>query len=154
MKVVADTSPLIFFSKLGYLYYLRIVFETVYIPKAVFEEVTARKDEVLNSIKAMIEESFVVVEEAEPALALTNLHSGEVEAITLAKRLNCWVILDDSKARRIAKREGLRVIGTAGLLKVIIKRGLIKEEAEVLFERLARYGFRMRRRVFLNILEN
>jgi predicted nucleic acid-binding protein len=57
-------------------------------------------------------------------------------------------------AREIAKREGLDVIGTVGLLLVLLKSGLITETAETLFEKLNTYGFRMRKAVFLAILRN
>jgi predicted nucleic acid-binding protein len=88
----------------------------------------------------------------EPLLRLTTLHTGEMEAIALAKRLDCGIILDDAKAREIANREGLKVIGTAGLLNVMMKRGQIKETPETLFEKLQSYKFQMRKEVFLDIL--
>lgn len=154
MKAVVDTSPLIFLSKLGYLYFLRMIFQEVFMPKAVFRELSAKRDDVYHGIETLIEESFVLVEEVEPEPALTNLHTGEAAALTLAKRLNCWIVLDDSKARGIAMRDGLRVIGTVGLLKVMIRKGLIEEKPEALFEKLVAYGFRMKKGVFLAILRD
>lgn len=154
MKAVVNTSPLVFLSKLSYLHLLRTIFQEVLVPMAVFEELSAKKDEVYRGIERLIEESFMVVEEMEPTMTLTNLHTGEAEAITLAKRLNYWVVLDDSKARGIAKREGLRVIGTVGLLKVMVRKGLIKEKPEDLFGKLAVHGFRMKREVFFGFLKD
>ena len=153
MKAVFNTSPLVFLSKLGYLQPLRTIFQDVLVPKAVFKEVAVKKDEVYRDVEMLIGESFIVMEEIEPAVALSDIHTGEAEAITLAKRLNCWIALDDSKARWIAMREGLRVIGTAGLLKVMIRRGLVEEKPEDLFMKLALHGFRMKKEVFLEILK-
>jgi predicted nucleic acid-binding protein len=52
----------------------------------------------------------------------TGLHRGEAEAITLAKNIDCWVVLDDLKARKIARREGVKIIGTLGILKLLRER--------------------------------
>lgn len=154
MDAVSDTSPLVFLSKLGDLHHLKALFHQIYVPTAVYNEVSAKKDDAYREFETLIEESYIAVEEAEPLPRLTTLHTGEMEAIALAKRLECWIILDDSKAREIAKREGLNVIGTVGLLIVMIKSGLITETAETLFEKLSTYGFRMRKEVFLKILRN
>jgi predicted nucleic acid-binding protein len=154
VKAVVNTSPLVFISKLGYLALLKTIFQSIHVPMAVFRELSAKKDEVYQDTEMLIEESFMVVEEVEPTMTLTNLHTGEAEAITLAKRLNYWVVLDDSKARGIAMKEGLRVIGTVGLLKVMLRKGLIEEKPEDLFGKLAVHGFRMKREVFFGILKD
>lgn len=154
MKAVFNTSPLVFLSKLGYLHHLRTIFQNVLVPKAVFRELAVKKNDVYRDVEMLIGESFIVIEEVKDVVivTLTTLHTGEAEAITLAKRVNCWVALDDSKARRIAMKEGLRVIGTAGLLKVMMKEGLIEEKPEDLFRKLALHRFRMKKEVFLEIL--
>lgn len=154
MKAVFNTSPLVFLSKLGYLPLLRAIFQNVLVPKAVFRELAVKKDDVYRDVETLIGESFIVIEEVKDVvtLTLTNLHTGEAEAITLAKRLNCWVALDDSKARGIAMREGLEVIGTLGLLKVMMRNGLVEEKPEDLFLKLTLHRFRMKKEVFLAIL--
>ena len=107
MKAVFNTSPLVFLSKLGYLHPLRTIFQNVLVPKAVFRELAVKKDDVYRDVEMLIGESFIVIEEVKDVVivTLTTLHTGEAEAITLAKRVNCWVALDDSKARRIAMKE-------------------------------------------------
>jgi predicted nucleic acid-binding protein len=42
--------------------------------------------------------------------------SGEAEAITLAQERGCRIILDDRKARMVARQLGVPVTGTVGLL--------------------------------------
>jgi predicted nucleic acid-binding protein len=154
VKAVSNTSPLVFLSKLGYLHHLKALFHQIYVPPAVYREVLAKKDDAYREFEMLVEDSYIAVEEAEPLLRLTALHTGEMEAIALATRLKCWFILDDSKARKIARREGLNVIGTVGLLRVMMKSGLITETAETVFEKLMTYGFRMRKEAFLEILRD
>ena len=62
---------------------------------------------------------------------LEYLHRGEAEGIALAAELQGAVIaLDDKKARRAARRLGLRAIGTLGILILAKKKGLISDLRE------------------------
>ena len=55
----------------------------------------------------------------------TQLDEGEAQVIALAMELDdVFVILDDKKARRIARQIGLRVIGTLGILLLLNEREL------------------------------
>jgi predicted nucleic acid-binding protein len=152
VKVVSNTSPLVFLSKLGYLHLLKTIYQKVLVPKAVFTELEVKKDTVYHDVETLIGKSFIEVDEVKVMLIATLTHTGEAAVITLAKKLNCWVALDDSKARGIAMREGLRVIGTVGLLKVMLIEGLIEERPEELFRQLALHRFRMKKEVFLRII--
>ena len=68
---------------------------------------------------------------------------GESEAIALAMELDDVVlVLDDKKARRIAKQLDLKVIGTVGLLLRAKKRGIVAEIKPVL-DALQNAGFRI-----------
>jgi predicted nucleic acid-binding protein len=52
------------------------------------------------------------------------LGAGELSAILLAKQSRAdAVLLDDHKARQLAKKEGLPVLGTVGLLEAFYLRG-------------------------------
>jgi len=53
-----------------------------------------------------------------------------------------WVVLDDKKARRVARQMGLRVTGALGVLIRAKTAGLLPEVKPVLDE-LHRLGFRM-----------
>lgn len=154
MNLVLDTSPLIFITKLGYLDSLRQIFE-LHIPKAVLDELTVKKDDVHKEITKLVESSFIIVDEIKTEKVLESvLHPGEAEAIGLAKKMDCWVALDDSKARKIAEKEEVSVIGTAGLLKVMAKMGIIDENPEEIFEKLSNLKFRMKKEQFLDIFRN
>ena len=56
------------------------------------------------------------------------LKSGEAETIVQADELNVdGVLIDDLKARKIAKLRGLKVIGTIGILVDAKEKGVISE---------------------------
>ena len=63
---------------------------------------------------------------------LEYIHRGEAETIALAVEVyDSIVILDDKRARSIARRLGLKVIGTVGVLILAKKQGLIDVKAEI-----------------------
>jgi len=55
-----------------------------------------------------------------------NLGQGEAEVIALASQSGLKVIMDDSKARRVAENMGLKMTGTIGVLIKAEKLGLIE----------------------------
>jgi predicted nucleic acid-binding protein len=74
--------------------------------------------------------SWIVVErlkrEPHAATLSPSLGQGEREVISLAIEIGGGrVIVDDQSARRVAKRIGLHVIGTAGILIAAKRRGII-----------------------------
>ena len=58
------------------------------------------------------------------ALRLT-VDAGEAEAIALASEKSCLLISDDKQARSVAKRLGVAVIGTVGVLVRAKQNGVI-----------------------------
>ena len=69
--------------------------------------------------------------------------SGEAEAIQLATEQNATLLLiDDRKGRKTAKKRGIHIIGTGGVLIVAKKAGLLAEVSPVLKE-LASIGYRL-----------
>lgn len=110
---VADTGVLLELDRLGYLEVLQHFFTKALIPPAVLLE--------LQSIVAPDWFDIVRPQLATVAsiVAETKLGSGETEAIAIALEQQCWVLLDDRKARRYAKAKGITSIGTLGLLVAI-----------------------------------
>lgn len=69
-----------------------------------------------------------------------NLDLGESQAILLARELEAdSLITDDAVARTVAKRHGLRVVGTIGILTGARDRGLIPPALPLVLE-LRRVG--------------
>lgn len=129
MKVVVDSSVLISLSAIKQLELLRMRFSEVMIPQAVQEEVVIEgkgqpgSQEVQSSnwirVLEVKDRSFVRLLEVE-------LDRGESEAIALACELNAdFVLLDEKNARSRAKRVGLRILGTIGILIWAKKTGHI-----------------------------
>jgi predicted nucleic acid-binding protein len=124
MKVVSNTSPIIFLSKIEALDLLPQCFDQVMIPPSVSNELgDLLLPEYIQYTKiSLAGEHFV-----QGALEMTrSLHVGELEAIVLAQETHAdYVILDDKLARRKAQLMGLNVIGTIGVLLLAHQQKLI-----------------------------
>lgn len=68
-----------------------------------------------------------------PELAdITSLHAGEIAALNLARHLGCPVLMDDALGRKVAVRQGVAVIGSAGILLAAKERGLVDQISPIL----------------------
>ena len=124
MKIVLNTSPVIFLSKIESLGFLVDCVEEVNIPKAVVDELCEYKLPSFIQVRRLS-----ITGSAYVSGALGRLHQGELEAIVLAQEIAAdYVVLDDLLARRKAQRLGLSVIGTLGLLLLLEKRSVLSAE--------------------------
>jgi predicted nucleic acid-binding protein len=80
------------------------------------------------------------------------LGAGEAEAIALAAQRKCRVILDDHRARSVATRIGVEMIGTVGILLQAKRAGLVSEVGPLL-DSLNQVGFRVDTRLRQKALE-
>lgn len=129
MKVVVNASPIIFLSKLNALDLLVDLFPEVLIPRSVVKEVgdisIPEKAQVMDV--SLPGRKFVMG-------ALGRLHEGELEVIVLALERNAdLVLLDDLAARRKAKRMGLQVMGTIGLILSAFRNQKVTREQSLEF---------------------
>jgi len=121
MKVVTNTSPLIFLSKLDALELLTECFSSITTPNAVINELKGLDLPEFITRKSISEFGSNYVKGA-----LGNLHLGELEAMVLAQESNAdFVLLDDRAARNKASNLGLNVMGTVGVLKLANSKGLL-----------------------------
>ncbi len=145
MKVVVDTSALIALSNINRLDLLRRLFTDVLVSRAVAEEYGEPLPgwvRVLNTKNRQLVQAL-----------LGYVHRGEAETISLAIEVKAnIVILDDKKARNIARKLGLKVIGTIGILILAIKQNLI-DNIEVEINRLLRTSFYLSQEVITKSLE-
>lgn len=143
MKVVVNTGPLVFLSKINRLAFLQS-FGKIIIPKTVLSEIKFKKDDVSVRVSEATGDWLTIKAAKDNNLlkVLTNeLDGGEAEVICLAlEEKAAWVVLDDQDARRYAHRYGLNVIGTLGLIAWAKKKGMIKNFKNEL-ERLQKAGF-------------
>lgn len=71
-----------------------------------------------------------------------SVDAGEASAIALAVEKSCRIILDDRKARIVARKMGLEITGTVGLLIKAKEKELIELIAPVL-DALEKNGFHL-----------
>jgi len=126
--IIADSSPLISLAIIDMLELLEYYFDKVYVPFAVYKEVSVFEKPFSEKLKHYLEQKVLTVENIHMVSVINErIDLGEAEAITLAfEKKADLIILDDSKARKTAKRNGLTVIGTLGLLLEAKKEGKIE----------------------------
>lgn len=121
LVAVSDAGPLIHLAQIGNLQLLDI-FSSVHIPDAVWmETVTAGRVDgteltaVANIRRHAIDDAALrrFVQEFGPF----SLHQGETEALLLCRRLDSPLLLaDDLAAREAAWRQGVRPVGSLGIV--------------------------------------
>ena len=133
-QTVTDSTCLIALERIGQLDLLREAFVALLAPPAVQVEFGVFVDWLV--VKPVSDMGVVAALE-------TQLDEGEAEVIALAMELgDVSAILDDKKARRLAKQMGLQVIGTLGILLRAKRKGMITE-VKLSLNALRRVGFYM-----------
>lgn len=142
MVVVADTSPLVYLSRVGALGLLHTLFGEVVVPRAVWTEVVEQRTAAPGLDALRIANWLRVVDQELPVLDL-GLDAGETAAILLAESLQADLLLIDERlGRRVAESRGLIVRGTLGVLVQARRTGALPALRPVL-ERLVADGFRI-----------
>ena len=127
-KVVVNSTPLIILCKIGRLDILQKLYHEIFIPTAVYREVTVVEDSACIQIKNALEWVHVesIREYTDKKMYKAKLHDGEVEVMILAQEQKAdLVIIDDNAAKKTAKSIGLTVTGTLGVLKKAKRQGII-----------------------------
>jgi predicted nucleic acid-binding protein len=146
--VIADSSALIALQRVGRLELLHGLFGEVVVPGAVAREVERGGLALPSWLKV-----HGLRGDAPSELYSRNLGGGEREVIALALELGTRrVVLDDLAARRAAREQALEVVGTAALLYLAKRRGLLNAVRPTLDHLLAE-GFRLSPTVYAAILE-
>jgi predicted nucleic acid-binding protein len=144
MKAVANTTPLRYLIAIQQEHLLEQIFEKVFIPGAVQEELTdTRTPETVRryvlSLPAWLE--VRTVQETQTTTFPVTLHRGERQAILLAEALRADVLLiDEQVGRTIALGRSLPFSGTLGVLERADTMGLVSDFPQVL-QRLKASGF-------------
>ena len=140
MIVVSDATALIILADLDRLHYLSNIFEKVWVPAAVYEELTHKE--------AVVLPQAFVLKEAQPDSDLQILSKmldlGESEAIVLARKHSVPLIIDEKKGRKIALNMGVAILGLLGIVRLNIKKDFIsKAEAEDFLKQARKNGYRI-----------
>lgn len=130
--VVANAGPLMALAKLNLLHLLKQLYGQVHFPRSVYEEV------VIEGIRRGFEDAhtlqlFLSQEDWKPTevkdvpddLASLHLDRGERESLALALALQGLLLIDEERGREEARRRGVTVRGTLGVLIQAYHSGLI-----------------------------
>ena len=150
MKVVSNSSPLIALAKIEMLN----VLNEVVIPKAFFDEITKPEKEYVKELYVWGKDKVIGVKNRKAVEYLEMIiDKGKAETVVLAEELSAdAVLIDDLKARKIAKFRGLNVIGTVGILLSAKDIGLISE-IKPLLEALMKKKIRISKGLYGHALE-
>jgi predicted nucleic acid-binding protein len=135
--LVADSSALIALAVCDSLNLLDILFKEVKVPRAVFVEVTKKSKREADKLKEYLKDKIMEIS-ADQNLIIKegSIEMGELEAMTLYKKLNAdWLLVDDRRARKIAELNQIKIIGSLGVLLLSKKIGYItnlKSKIEIL----------------------
>lgn len=142
-EVVCNTSVLQYLHQLGQIELLRQLYGTVTVPEAVALEIAAGKAQGVD-LPDLASLPWVSVQSALPsAVAPGDLGAGELAVLSLAAaRPGVVVALDDSLARRYARRALIRFTGTCGILLRGKERSLVPA-IKPLLDQLVRLGFHL-----------
>jgi hypothetical protein len=123
--VVPDAGPLIYLAGAGTLDLLARLYDRVVVPRAVYDEIVVSGAGLMGSAEVS-GATWIEVEDVmpDPVLART-LDRGEAAAIPLAQRLGATLLCDDASGRAEARRRGVPVIGTLGVLCLAKERGFL-----------------------------
>jgi len=147
--VVADTSPLNYLIQIECQELLPAMFERILVPAAVVNELDHPGAPAV--VRAFLRQmpQWIAVRQVRltPDPTLASLDPGEREAIQLAREEHADLLLMDEKmGMRLARRQGLAVIGTLGILVRAAQYGLVNIDAAL--ARLRATDFRCTPEVF------
>lgn len=157
LAVVADSSPLIYCTRLGVFSLLRRLHNSVLDPPAVWDEVTVggvgREEE--RNVRQAASEGWIRVQAPTVVIpevvSRTDLGRGEIEAILLASQVQAILLTDDADARQAAEKFSIAVTGTVGLL-VRLKSGDHVKAVKPPLDNLRLTNFRMSESLYRNAL--
>jgi predicted nucleic acid-binding protein len=161
VKIVFNSSPLIFLSRLGFLeIFLNSDTADFFLPEIVQEEIRAKTDEACQQVIHFISINKITIKSINLGSLANSLNQrlgrGESEAIALAIELSSdYIILDDFAARKEARRLGLNVKGTLAIIKKLQADQKIEiASLEQLYQELVAINFRVKKELFDSIFQD
>jgi predicted nucleic acid-binding protein len=152
--IVADTTPLNYLVLIQAAEILPNLYGMVLMPPAVRAELAhAHTPEAVRAWISQRPQWLEVASLKHPVdSALQHLDAGEREAISLASELETGLLLmDERDGVSLARRRGLKVVGTLASLDLAALRGLI--DLRTMFDRLLETTFRSPHRLMASMLE-
>ncbi len=140
--VIADTGPINYLVLVGHVDVLPRLFERIILPTEVQAELSDRDAPLQVQAWMARHPSWIEVVNAPVVARQIGIHRGEAAAIALAGSIRADLLLmDDRKGVNAAKRQGIRVTGTLGVLDLAAERGLLDFHQAII--QLQRTTFRL-----------
>jgi predicted nucleic acid-binding protein len=121
--IIGDSSALVALSIMDRLDLLETIFGKIYVPQAVYDEVTISHKPQSLKLKNFLKDKISTVD-----LTITQmgLGQGELEVIALYKHLGSdFLLIDDRRAKKFAQLNSVNVIGSLGVMILAKEQGLI-----------------------------
>ncbi|MEA2029642.1 MAG: DUF3368 domain-containing protein [Campylobacterota bacterium] len=152
MIVVCNATPIISLASIGRIDILKNLFDKLYIPKAVYDEIKSKQAYGYNEIEDSFFEVVSIKDELAQNILLNDLDLGEAQTIVLAKEMRADIVLIDERiGYQIAQSQNLNVKRTLSLLIVSKNMGYINEVKPLLDDMIAK-GRWISNRVYLEAL--
>ena len=122
MLIVSDTTPIISLIKVNRLDLLKTMFQEVIIPQAVYNELVcnlrfADEADIVKNCDFLKVASIQDTDNIALLRETEKLDAGESEAIILSQEQVADILLmDEHRGRQVAKRMGINIVGTIGIL--------------------------------------
>ncbi|MCG6795642.1 DUF3368 domain-containing protein [Geobacillus sp. YHL] len=158
-RVTVNSTPIIGLSIVGQLTLLSELFDEVYVPEAVYQEIVhnhAPRHYGKEELKRLVSEGVFRLYHVKNRSLVESLygkfHAGELEVIIGAKELGAQVVvIDEHAARSLSKQFLLRPIGTIGVL-ILGKKNRKIAEVKPLLDTLLENGFYLSQRLYREAL--
>ena len=126
MLIVADSSALIALATCQCLELLDKLFEEIIVPQGVFDEVIVEGKAVAEKLRQYLQKKIGQINLTTAVINAGTLGRGELEGMVLYKQLQAdYLIVDDKRARKIAKLNQIKITGSLGILLLAKQKGLI-----------------------------
>ncbi len=154
MKLVSNSSPLIFLAKLNFLELLEK--DQILIPCGVEKEILAKESaEKDKLIRFFGEKNITILSPKNKNIQSSSLGIGEIEVVNLAlEQRATHILMDDRRARSFAKIQNLEPHGTLWIiLRAHKNHDLTKNQARDLIYDLPSVGFRIDQEFLFQVLK-
>jgi len=144
IRFIVDSSTLSNFARAGYLNLLKTLFHAGLLTTSDVIEEFERGSEKYPELRTVLNEQNLwlkVVDELTEkeqslirSLRITHEEfeeGADASLLAVAKERNLMLITDDKYLKKIAEREGVKVVGTVEILEEAINRGLIRSVEEL-----------------------
>jgi len=159
MKAISDSTDLISLSKIGFLDFLKELFEEIIIPKEVYNETIilgriSGKSDIL-SIERLIEQKFITIKEPKSIIEIESLDKGEKECISLCKELDIdTILIDETEGFNISEMLNLLPIRTTSILTIFLDNKIINlDKYKISLKKIIENGYFLDALTYERLLE-